>query len=183
MPSSIRRVRLILTLQFPQPVPVAMSISRLRHICFRTLQLWAKHARSVTVPEPLLPSTRCMRNIDLRPCWAVLFLAACSGIAQSTFPPGYAGSELCGACHEDIFKTFQKSPHNAVEADKRRGFEGRSCESCHGPGQKHIESTSAADIRNPGKLASIAADKICLSCHLNQPTHVGRLQSSHMKNQ
>ena len=66
---------------------------------------------------------------------------------------------------------------------KRRGFEGRSCESCHGPGQKHIESTAAADIRNPGKLAAIAADKICLTCHLNQPTHVGRLQSSHMKNQ
>ena len=27
----------------------------------------------------------------------------------------------------------------------------------------------------PAKLAAAAADKICLTCHLNQPTHVGRL--------
>ena len=130
-----------------------------------------------------MPSTRCMRNIDLRPCWVVLLLAAFSGTAQPALPPGYVGSEVCGACHEDILKVFQKSPHDAVETSKRRGFEGRACESCHGPGQKHIESTAAADIQNPGKLAAVAADKICLSCHLNQPTHIGRLRSSHMKDQ
>jgi len=124
-----------------------------------------------------------MRNIDLRPCWVVLLLAAFSGTAQPALPPGYVGSEVCGACHEDILKVFQKSPHDAVETSKRRGFEGRACESCHGPGQKHIESTAAADIQNPGKLAAVAADKICLSCHLNQPTHIGRLRSSHMKDQ
>ena len=27
------------------------------------------------------------------------------------------------------------------------------------------------------------ADRICLTCHLNQPTHVGRLESSHAKDQ
>lgn len=123
-----------------------------------------------------------MPNIDF-PGWAVLFLAAVSGAAQPALAPGYAGSEICQTCHEDIFKAFHKSPHHAVEADKRRGFEGRSCESCHGPAQKHTESLSVEDIRNPGKLAAAAADKICLSCHLNQPTHVGRLQSSHMKDQ
>jgi DmsE family decaheme c-type cytochrome len=130
-----------------------------------------------------MPSTKCMRSINLRLCFAVLFLAAFCGRAQSALPPGYAGSELCQACHEDIFQAFQTSPHHELETDKRRGFEGRACESCHGPGQKHTESVSAADIRDPGKLAAAAADKICLTCHLNQPTHVGRIQSSHMKNQ
>ncbi len=48
---------------------------------------------------------------------------------------------------------------------------------------KHTESASADDIRNPAKLTAAAADKICLSCHLNQPTHIGRLQSSHAKDQ
>ena len=42
---------------------------------------------------------------------------------------------------------------------------------------------SAADIRNPAKLKPAEADRICLTCHLNQPTHVGRINSSHAKNQ
>ncbi len=127
-----------------------------------------------------------MRSIEPRLLGAALLLAAVRATAQPAppaLPAGYAGSEICQACHEDIFTAFQKSPHHAVETEKRRGFEGRACESCHGPAQKHTESASAADIRNPGKLAAIAADKICLTCHLNQPTHVGRLESSHMKDQ
>lgn len=95
----------------------------------------------------------------------------------------YVGSETCQACHEDVFNAFQKNPHHAVETNKKRGFEGKACESCHGPGSKHAESTSAADIRNPAKLPPAQTDKICLTCHLNQPTHVGRLTSSHAKNQ
>ncbi len=124
-----------------------------------------------------------MRSIDLRLCFAGLFLAAFSGTAQPALPDGYVGSEVCQACHEDIYDAFQKSPHHAVETDKRRGFEGRSCESCHGPAEKHIGSGDAADIRNPAKIAAAAADRACLTCHLNQPTHIGRLQSSHAKDQ
>jgi DmsE family decaheme c-type cytochrome len=132
-----------------------------------------------------------MRSIDLRACCAVLFLAALGSMAQPTLPAppaaaptnGYVGSEVCQACHEDIYDAFQKSPHHAVETEKRRGFEGRACESCHGPAEKHIGSADPADIRDPAKLAAAAADKICLTCHLNQPTHVGRLQSSHAKDE
>jgi hypothetical protein len=32
------------------------------------------------------------------------------------------------------------------------------------------------------KLTAAATDKICLNCHLNQPTHAGRIQSTHAKN-
>jgi DmsE family decaheme c-type cytochrome len=103
--------------------------------------------------------------------------------APASPPSPFAGSAACGVCHEDIFTAFQKSPHAQVETDKHRGFTGHACESCHGPGQKHTESASAADIRQPAKLTAAAADKMCMSCHLNEPTHVGRLQSSHAKNQ
>src|ERR1035441_1993351 len=103
--------------------------------------------------------------------------------APDNKPAQYVGSDTCQACHEDIFNAFQKNPHHAVEADKKRGFDGKACESCHGPGSKHAESMVAADIRQPAKLRPAEADKICLVCHLNQPTHVGRINASHAKNQ
>jgi len=103
--------------------------------------------------------------------------------AQAAKPAEFAGSSTCQTCHEDIFNAFQKSPHQVVETDKRRGFLTRACESCHGAGAKHADSVSAADIRQPAKLAAAEADKICLTCHRNQSTHVGRLVSSHVKNQ
>jgi DmsE family decaheme c-type cytochrome len=98
-------------------------------------------------------------------------------------PAAYVGSEVCQACHEDIFNAIRKSPHNVIELDKKRGWDGKTCESCHGAGSKHAESGSAEEIRNPAKLAPAEADKTCLKCHLNQPTHAGRIQSSHAKSQ
>jgi len=38
-------------------------------------------------------------------------------------------------------------------------------------------------IRDPANLAAAAADQICLTCHLNRPTQIGRLESSHARNQ
>jgi DmsE family decaheme c-type cytochrome len=102
--------------------------------------------------------------------------------AQDVAAP-YVGSQICQACHEDIFNAFQKSPHHVVESDKKRGWVGKSCESCHGPAQKHTETVSAEDIRNPEKITAVASDKVCLTCHLNQPTHVGRIESSHARDQ
>lgn len=97
-------------------------------------------------------------------------------------PAEYVGSETCQVCHEDIFKAFLKSPHAAVETSKKGGWAGKACESCHGPGSKHAESASAADIVNPSKVRPAEADKLCLKCHLNRPTHVGRIESGHARN-
>jgi DmsE family decaheme c-type cytochrome len=103
--------------------------------------------------------------------------------AKASAPAEYVGSTTCQGCHEDIFNAFQKSPHGLVETAKKYHFETKACESCHGPGSKHAESVSAADIRNPAKLRPGETDKVCLTCHLNQSTHVGRINSSHVKNE
>ena len=60
-------------------------------------------------------------------------------------PATYVGSTVCQACHEDIFNGFQKSPHFVVEGEKKRGWEGKACESCHGPASKHAESGDRID--------------------------------------
>lgn len=110
-------------------------------------------------------------------------LAAGSQESPAALPPEYVGSDTCQACHEDLFGPFQKNPHRKIETEKRRGWEGRACESCHGPGSKHAETSSAADILNPAKLAPVTADRGCLKCHLNQPTHLGRLAGGHGRSQ
>lgn len=102
--------------------------------------------------------------------------------AQASAPAAkadFVGSETCQACHEDIFKAFRTNRHAGVEKDKKRGWEGRACESCHGPGSKHAESTSAEDILNPAKAAPKALERACLKCHANQPTNVGRVMGGH----
>jgi hypothetical protein len=92
------------------------------------------------------------------------FLATAARAQDAPPPSPYAGSEACGVCHEDIAKAFSKTPHHLVDGtDKKRGFDGHACESCHGPGAKHAGSADAADIRNPGTLAAAAIDKICLN--------------------
>jgi DmsE family decaheme c-type cytochrome len=127
-----------------------------------------------------------MRSTNVAHAVAIVLIAAEQVAAQTavgTAHPGYAGSEICATCHEDLAKAFVNNPHYAAESDKKRGWEGRVCESCHGPAQKHTESGSAEDIRNPSKVAAAATSKICLTCHLGQPTLAGHLQSSHAKNQ
>jgi DmsE family decaheme c-type cytochrome len=95
----------------------------------------------------------------------------------------YVGSETCQPCHADIYNAFQKSPHKVVDTQKRRGWDAQACESCHGPGGKHAASADKADIVNPMHLSPAEADRDCLKCHLNQPTQIGRIQSSHAKNE
>lgn len=96
----------------------------------------------------------------------------------------YVGSEVCGTCHEDLAKAFARNPHQNVETGDKHGgpvWTGKACESCHGPGSKHIESLSAADIRNPLKMTAAQVDLTCMGCHRNRPTHIGRVENSHAR--
>jgi len=120
------------------------------------------------------------------PIGAAAAIFFCWPLAAQTPPPTapvFVGSEACGTCHEDIYNAFQKNPHKLVDTQARRGWEAKACESCHGPGGKHVESAAKEDILNPARLPAAQVDRTCLKCHLNQPTHVGRIQNSHARNE
>ena len=105
--------------------------------------------------------------------------AAAAGNAGAT----YVGTAACEECHDDLGKNFGKSAHRVIGNDSiSKKWEGQACESCHGPGSKHAESTSPDDIVNPDKLGAVAADKVCLTCHSNQELHVQQIGSAHEKN-
>ena len=65
------------------------------------------------------------------------------------------------------WKATRSAASKAKPAKPATGREASTRNRCH-----------AADIRNPAKLAAAEADKVCLSCHLNQPTHVGRIRAA-----
>ena len=96
---------------------------------------------------------------------------------------GYVGTEACLVCHEDMGKAFLKTRHGSIEKDSGRGWQGQSCESCHGPGQKHGEAAEAKFILNHAKASPREVDTSCLTCHKNQATHAGRLHGSHSAGQ
>lgn len=114
-----------------------------------------------------------------------VFLLFCSSLmAQQKLPAGYAGSDACLACHDDLGKAFKRNPHQLVETGKGKAdWKGMACESCHGPGAKHAESAAAADIVNPAKQTAAKTGQACLKCHLNKPAQAGWLRSGHNKNQ
>lgn len=60
----------------------------------------------------------------------------------------YAGQNACFECHQDIQDLKSKDVHSELH-----------CETCHGPGQKHVESGEASDIVKP------AGREFCGRCH------------------
>jgi DmsE family decaheme c-type cytochrome len=107
---------------------------------------------------------------------------ASSAPAPKPAPKTYVGSDTCQMCHEDTFNAFQRNPHHVLSVEKGRGWAGKACEACHGPGSAHADSANAADIIDPAKVPAAETNRICLKCHLNQQTQVGRIMSGHGRN-
>ncbi len=100
--------------------------------------------------------------------------------ATPALKPGYAGSDACKLCHEEIYNRFTKTVHFAVETNQSRGWAAMACESCHGPGAKHADSADPTLIQQPAKLKPADADATCLGCHRNA-TKLGRIMAGHAK--
>jgi hypothetical protein len=60
----------------------------------------------------------------------------------------YAGQKACFDCHQDVEDLKNQDVHSDIH-----------CETCHGPGQKHVLSADTADILKP------TGREFCGRCH------------------
>ena len=87
-------------------------------------------------------------------------------------PPGvtvqvqsaYAGTDACLLCHEDQQKNVEHSKHWRAN-DPRSPVATRGCESCHGPGQAHVDDDAKGKIKRFGAMRPAEVNETCLSCH------------------
>jgi len=95
---------------------------------------------------------------------------ATAATATTTPAAGYVGEETCLTCHEDQKKGYHGSPHARAQ-NPRTPAAKQGCESCHGPGQAHVDGGGdKTKIKNPGTMTLRDANAACLSCH-NRSTH------------
>jgi DmsE family decaheme c-type cytochrome len=77
--------------------------------------------------------------------------------------PTYVGSEMCASCHADVAENLTKTPHGkSVFA----GLSVHGCETCHGPGSKHVEDPDVVENRPIiTKWSARQQSELCQSCH------------------
>jgi len=80
----------------------------------------------------------------------------------------------CLECHATYFES-QFSDPDANFYDTKNFVLGISCERCHGPGRRHVESYTskstthpAAGIVNPARLSRARQEDVCAQCHGGQ---------------
>jgi DmsE family decaheme c-type cytochrome len=89
----------------------------------------------------------------------------------------YAGSDTCLLCHDDMENTLKGTAH-AQTLNPRSPAAAHGCESCHGPGQRHVDDDAKGNIRKFAKLTPAESSGACLTCH-NRGQHAGWEGSAH----
>jgi len=102
--------------------------------------------------------------------------SSCAHVERTVMAPPaiegatFVGNKTCYECHTNITRMFPASPHARVHVEGAKMAGGTGCESCHGPGSKHVAAGGGRGrfIINPGKDPAA-----CFTCHLQEHAEFG----------
>jgi DmsE family decaheme c-type cytochrome len=103
--------------------------------------------------------------------------APASQPAAAGTQPGYAGSDTCVTCHSDKEESLKGTKHAQVK-NPRTPAAMQGCESCHGPGQAHVDDDAKGHIKKFGQIPAAEISQTCLTCH-NRGDHAAWEGSPH----
>ena len=79
---------------------------------------------------------------------------------------GYVGDDTCTTCHEVEGKSLRGTLHGKSQNSRTPAAKtGQSCETCHGPGQAHVDSGDKTKIKRFTALSPKDVNATCLTCH------------------
>ena len=76
----------------------------------------------------------------------------------------HVGEETCVTCHSEMTRGYHGSPHGRAE-NPRSPIANKGCESCHGPGSRHVEDPATHPLVRFDKDDPQEASAACLTCH------------------
>ena len=98
-----------------------------------------------------------------------VLLSSCSTVERTVMAPPeipgatYVGNKACADCHTNITRQFPGSAHARVHLATAQLAGGTGCESCHGPGSKHVAAGGGRGVFVVNPRQDAAA---CFQCHL-----------------
>ena len=97
--------------------------------------------------------------------------------APPTPPAGYAGQEACATCHTGYEASIAASKHGQA-MNPRSPAAQLGCESCHGPGEAHMNDPENVKPRQLNKIPAKEVTQTCATCH-DRGTHAFWQGSQH----
>jgi DmsE family decaheme c-type cytochrome len=92
-------------------------------------------------------------------------------------PAGYVGSDTCVVCHTGQEESLKGTAH-AQAKNPRSPAANHGCESCHGPGQAHVDDEAKGHIWKFSQMKPAEISQTCLTCH-NRGNHAAWESSTH----
>jgi predicted CXXCH cytochrome family protein len=97
-------------------------------------------------------------------------ISSCSSVGPIAEVPlqiegaSYVGNQACYECHTNISRVFPVSTHGRSHREHLKMAGESGCESCHGPGSRHVEVGGGRGkfIINPGR-----DPEACFRCHID----------------
>jgi hypothetical protein len=85
----------------------------------------------------------------------------------------------CATCHATGYRLESYDPANPATQKVAMVEHNTGCESCHGPGAKHVQSAKGADVFNPGKAKKEDASLVCGYCHVRKENYNFKTAQDH----